>query len=644
MLNVPERIKELLHTDSVNKNIRIHFPNGERSDICNDLIVQDSVQFKESLCSQDKLKFGLCEAPVFECEVVGVGNIKGATIEVFCEVVCEPTVEGAVWKPDVQKYVYPISYGDFKVTEAKRQADSIYRRITAYGFWDIYNSSFNNDYNIISHYIGGQNYRGFMVEAKNQEIVKELVLKRNNGSMDFDIIKKLYAKLNMLDELVTLGESDISDMWGTQEHLYVDGGLGMDIDVHGALMYQNNPNLYYGEVYPALYTSEEIYQWASDIIDEFIDNNTWYQTNEPYEKLREYLRIYLLEGKNYEKIADDEHLPGGMPLSIFTLNGFVLWDGQNTSGNDMFFTCPIYDNDLLIYPYNVSGNSNVDAAAKVCWLVPSTIYLRDTYNNVLRGLTIRQSNIYPWPFYYSFKKVNCQYFGYTQNQSRAISTIEGRGEYWEPTTSFSGYSLKQMDIEYYQKIWKGYYEIGGLFGYFSRDNKIRVIRLKRLFGLLPSNELYPNNNLLPEGVIGGKILPGDYQTCWYDDEYRKEYGAIKCSYKDSSNNLCDFTLFIQNYTAESDAESYLTYDFSDNEIIKSRTWSQEQIKTICDYIADNLEYVTYMPVEFKGRGLPYVEAGDTFEILTRSNDSITTIVLNRTINGEQHLVDSYKSV
>ena len=51
-----------------------------------------------------------------------------------------------------------------------------------------------------------------------------------------------------------------------------------------------------------------------------------------------------------------------------------------------------------------------------------------------------------------------------------------------------------------------------------------------------------------------------------------------------------------------------------------------------------------MTVDFAGRGLPYVEEGDTFEILTKSNDSITTIVLNRTIKGEQTLTDEYKSV
>lgn len=133
MLSVPSEIKELLHQDTCEKNIRIHFPNGERSDICNDLIVMGSVSFKESLCSQNELKFGLCEASVFECETVGVGNIKGASIEVACEVVCPATVSGAEWKIDLQKYVYSIPYGAFTVAEAVRQADMQHRRIVAYG-------------------------------------------------------------------------------------------------------------------------------------------------------------------------------------------------------------------------------------------------------------------------------------------------------------------------------------------------------------------------------------------------------------------------------------------------------------------------------------------------------------------------------
>ena len=72
----PKKIEELYHTDSVFKNIRISFPNGERSDICNDQIVQDSVRFTESICSRDQIKFGIAEVPMFECEVVHVGNIE----------------------------------------------------------------------------------------------------------------------------------------------------------------------------------------------------------------------------------------------------------------------------------------------------------------------------------------------------------------------------------------------------------------------------------------------------------------------------------------------------------------------------------------------------------------------------------------
>ena len=133
MLNVPQEVKDIFHFDTWKKNIRIHFPNGERTDICNNLIVLNSVSFKESLCSQETLKFGLCEAPVFECEVVGVGNIKGATIEVFCEVYCDPSVSGAVFREDLQSFVYPVPYGTFIVDSCKRQGDIIHRKIIAYG-------------------------------------------------------------------------------------------------------------------------------------------------------------------------------------------------------------------------------------------------------------------------------------------------------------------------------------------------------------------------------------------------------------------------------------------------------------------------------------------------------------------------------
>lgn len=88
MLKYPESIKYLLRKDGISKNLRIHFPNGEREDITNDNVVFESLKFTESLCSRNELKFGLAEASTLRFTTVGVENIKGCTIEAQIEVDC----------------------------------------------------------------------------------------------------------------------------------------------------------------------------------------------------------------------------------------------------------------------------------------------------------------------------------------------------------------------------------------------------------------------------------------------------------------------------------------------------------------------------------------------------------------------------
>ena len=189
MLNIPYSIKSLLNTDSVNKNIRIHFPNGERSDISNNQIVQDSVEFTESLCSQNTLKFGLCESPIFECEVVGVGNIKGNTIEVYCEVYCDASVSGSVWQNDLQHYVYQIPYGTFVVDSCKRQADMIHRKIVAYSSITVQNIFSGN-----TSYIAKSTV--IRMNTPNPEIAKNYVLYQNSAAYTYDLIMRLFSRLN----------------------------------------------------------------------------------------------------------------------------------------------------------------------------------------------------------------------------------------------------------------------------------------------------------------------------------------------------------------------------------------------------------------------------------------------------------------
>jgi len=86
MLNIPEEVKKLFKTSNVKKNIRISFPNVERADITNENLIAESLSYTESVCSQESLKFGLCESSVLEFETAGIGNIKGMEITAEIEI------------------------------------------------------------------------------------------------------------------------------------------------------------------------------------------------------------------------------------------------------------------------------------------------------------------------------------------------------------------------------------------------------------------------------------------------------------------------------------------------------------------------------------------------------------------------------
>lgn len=135
MLNIPEEVKNLFRQGNITKNFRIHFPNGERADLTNDDLVSESVQFTESLCSQESLKFGLCEASVLEFETIDVENITGCVIEASIEIAVSGTeaeaLDGTVTWEDGRK-AYPVPLGRFTVDSAKRQKNLHRRNVTAY--------------------------------------------------------------------------------------------------------------------------------------------------------------------------------------------------------------------------------------------------------------------------------------------------------------------------------------------------------------------------------------------------------------------------------------------------------------------------------------------------------------------------------
>lgn len=142
MLNIPSYVIALFKTDGIRKNFRVHFPNNEMADITNDNIVQESVKFTESLCSQDVFKFGLTEASVIEFETVGIGNMYGMTIECAMEIDCsslsaadQAAIAAGTWDGtwDGVNEVFAVPYGTFRVESCPRDHQSMaHRKVQAY--------------------------------------------------------------------------------------------------------------------------------------------------------------------------------------------------------------------------------------------------------------------------------------------------------------------------------------------------------------------------------------------------------------------------------------------------------------------------------------------------------------------------------
>lgn len=148
MLNIPDSIKALYLSDSVRKNFRVVFPNGEHSDLTNSDIVAGSVKFTESVCSKDVLQFGLAEASRIEFECVGVPNIYGVTIECYSEIDTSSLDAGTIATiqsdpgdgfivleadSDIGYGYYRVPYGVFRVQSCPRNAGAMtHRRVEGY--------------------------------------------------------------------------------------------------------------------------------------------------------------------------------------------------------------------------------------------------------------------------------------------------------------------------------------------------------------------------------------------------------------------------------------------------------------------------------------------------------------------------------
>lgn len=586
MLNIPEEVKQLFRQGSVKKNIRVHFPNGEREDITNSNIISESFSFTESICSQDTLKFGLCEASMVEFECFNVGNIQNCKIEVSHEIDISTLGESFIEQygqtsEDVAFPFYRVPYGVFVVDACPRQDNMQRRKIIAY-------SDFMSN--------------GF--ELSEIEKIKQSSFTLKNADYDFDLQKFLYSNIpNLSEEYISSKQyiSNVSEAYA-EDTIYDENGRKATIYCRGAsyVFYQNNaPDAFFGgvELPPS-----NLYQY------EIINKET---TKQSIEKIDEIIEKWRFTGFSTHPLGN---IYGGVTekdLEQFKSPHLMFYKFKEFKeyalGN--IHSIPL-DKKGFIYPY-LSGMDDGTISIMVLRIpIELRIIWEDTYE---------RENYYLYSD--SFYKCNLvdSVFNRTMSLKRELNETYN---YRSVTNTID-----------FRKLVEGYAELNAYFGRANRYGNFEFIKINDQFAIYPSETLYPADDLFPKG---NSLLVTNYQRkrLWYEEYIVEKFGKVNLRFIDNNGKKQELAYVF-------DEKNKNVYNFENNYILENARFTNEEIINIIDtYFVPNVAEIYYTPAEIDIIGLPYLESGDTITVFT-DNGGFQTFIFQRYLNGIQNLTDNF---
>lgn len=172
MINVPSRIKAAFQSDSMNKTYILSFTDGPT--VTNVGLASDSIVLTETLCSEEQLHYGCCEAAMIELDTEYVAeSYNGKIFDLFLIL--------GDYEDD------PFSVGRYIINEEEVSTDRYLKSITAY---DIMYILKNLDvtywyYNEITFPISLKNLRDSLLSYVGQEQVTMELVNDNIQVNDF---------------------------------------------------------------------------------------------------------------------------------------------------------------------------------------------------------------------------------------------------------------------------------------------------------------------------------------------------------------------------------------------------------------------------------------------------------------------------
>lgn len=596
MLNVPEAIKTLLKNESVPKNFRIHFPNGEFSDITNENLVAESVRFSESICSQGSFRFGLAEASAIEFETIGIGNMIGCTIEVSCEI-------------NYNNEPYSIPYGKFVVNKCPRNHENMtLRRVTAYT----------------------ENLKPYTLPVET---------KKNTLTEYCEILK----------DCITLSPSEMT--------LVPYDGSNVRIDTHTPFngMFNSNGSRYMdqagfrtwhariGGFNPSkvmiinVHYQESQYDHGYDA--EFIRmiNSCNFPSGFMYEQ-------YVSAGGSvsYKRVLSDSkqamhmlYYPCCKPCYIIRLS--------NNDGSKIGYTAPVFiepdvnipiilKNETILYnsitlsevtsatvgiivPVSYSANSGLPVFQSVNTTTQEAQDYSCSYNPLTQGYVRPGNESVQYGVWTT--DIELRYKTYDISDLTEEVLIKSTATNSKDATYFKTYNtyINAFDSE---KFIRSMLELNAQFMKPDREGNFEAINL------LNTPQEY--------------LVPNDYISLWWDEYNVEPIGTVRYSYKDASGVMQ--TVDYNFGTGKS------LYDMSDNFVLQNLVGaSPEVINGLLDtYFIPHLSNIVFTPIDFYMRGLPYLEAGDLIDIESEDGVHVQSYIMTMDIDGIHNLTADITSV
>lgn len=220
-----------------------------------------------------------------------------------------------------------------------------------------------------------------------------------------------------------------------------------------------------------------------------------------------------------------------------------------------------------------------------------------------------------------------------------------------------------------RSIIAGFLELHGMFINFDRWG-VSTIRNVKASTLYPAEDLYPHDSTIPGNEAYGDIYPSIGSTevttvsicksIYIDDDLNKDFGGVLISKSSIAPEEAGIFPFYYNRLSKRYGtvpldmpeigywEGNTYYHVENNFFIDNFIFGQNQteiinnLKAICQQILSIIGNLQYFNLTAELRALPYMEVGDSINIMT-PNNGYETAILRRVMKGNLAQMDSIET-